>query len=207
MRCPICRTCYFLLNVVPSNTLSIDKQRLATNLLFSFEFCLSEASSGAGVYQAVLLFSFEFCCPKTEKRSKEADILETCYFLLNFVDNSREWEMEEHFCFLLFSFEFCFVERLCSLYRAACYVYSFCLAIFFWILYPLSHGLYGGVACLNLLFSFECCLEAHHGELRETRDRLLAIFLLNVVLWQYWNHRGWRHHGLAIFFWMLCQTV
>ena len=108
------------------------------DLLFSFELCLATALQPAWVHT----LSSIRCC------------LAIFFWIMpghHYCSIEVKREFSEN---LLFSFELCFVERLCKLYSSSCRLYllfsfelcpprqrpqyqamlSFCLAIFFWIM-------------------------------------------------------------------------
>ena len=149
-------------------------------LLFSFECCKTswkppKASSSSTLaiffwmlsitlqqlffsqrFYVVLLFSFECCCSCTRSCTPRP-APSSCYFLLNvvfyFFVGCKFTPLDSFFPTpLLFSFECCTHPKYV---RYDYYVY--CLAIFFWMLFPTFAVYVYQHDVADLLFSFECC--------------------------------------------------
>ena len=94
--------CYFLLNYASFlETPRALKTLFSTSLLFSFELCFKTAELEVKVPNIVvgLLFSFELCLYKLGQVKVESQLVDSCYFLLNY---AGPWYYGS-FCWLLFN--------------------------------------------------------------------------------------------------------
>ena len=145
--------CYFLLNY--ACTASCTRKDACNHLLFSFELCQSNTSSGSSTETSNLLFSFELCSLFCKPIAPHGDkhTLAIFFWIMPHRKGARVAVIPKTVP-LLFSFELC-IELASLLYSRQSigillFSFELCLLDLHKLSLPHSHP-------LNLLFSFELC--------------------------------------------------